>query len=257
VRQDLSGLFKEVPSLTGLILDESGHRKRGKKSVGVSRQYLGSIGKVDNGQVAVFAALSQGDNVGIVNSRLYLPKTWTEDPQRCDKAGIPTDQRQYRTKPELALEMVQEMEGEIAYSWVGGDSIYGNSKTLRQGLQQLEKLFVMDVSEDLLVFVEAPEPYVPVSPPGKGRKKSSYISKAKPLKVKDLAKQLPATAWKTYTVRAGTKGPLLRQVTVREVFVWSAKRPTDGHVEQLRLVISCNTDGTEIKYSCVGSPIDQ
>ncbi len=249
VRQDLSKLFKEGASLTGLILDESGHRKGGKKSVGVSRQYLGSIGKVDNGQVAVFAALSQGDNVGMVNTRLYLPKAWTEDQNRCDKAGIPIDEQQYRTKPELALEMAREMEGETVYDWVGGDSIYGNSKPLRQGLQDLGKLLVMDTSEDSQVYVEDPKPYVPVSPSGKGRKKSSYVSGAKPLKVKDLAKQLPATAWKTYTVRAGTKGPLLRQVTVREVWVWSAKRPTDGHVERLRLIISRNTDGKEIKYS--------
>jgi len=64
ISKDLSVLFEDRAELTGLILDESGHRKRGKKSVGVSRQYLGSIGKVDNGQVAVFAALSQGDDVG-------------------------------------------------------------------------------------------------------------------------------------------------------------------------------------------------
>ena len=59
-----------------------------KKSVGVARQYLGSIGKVDNGQVAVFAALSQGDDVAMVDTGLYLPKIWVEDKARCKKAGI-------------------------------------------------------------------------------------------------------------------------------------------------------------------------
>ena len=135
VRKDMSKLFEGRAELTGLILDESGHRKRGKKSVGVARQYLGSIGKVDNGQVAVFAAISQGDDVGMVDTRLYLPKAWTEDKIRCNKAGVPIEEQEYRSKPSLALEMIRQMNDEVKYDWVGGDSIYGNSKDLRQGLQ--------------------------------------------------------------------------------------------------------------------------
>ena len=186
VRRDISILFEGGSSLTGLILDESGHRKSGKKSVGVARQYLGSIGKVDNGQVAVFAALSQDDDVAMVDTRLYLPKVWTEDSKRCKKAGIPEQGAIYRTKPALALQMIQQMGVEVKYDWVGGDSIYGNSKALRQGLQKLGKLFVMDVGENLEVFTQDPKPYIPASKPGKGRKKSSYVRELKAVKVKKI-----------------------------------------------------------------------
>lgn len=249
VSKDLSGLFEERGELTGLILDESGHRKRGKKSVGVSRQYLGSIGKVDNGQVAVFAALSQGDDVGMVDTRLFLPKIWTEDKKRCKKAGIPEKDQIYKTKPELALEMIKSNLDRIQYNWVGGDSIYGNSIVLRKGLQELEQLFVMDTSEDLLVYLQDPQPYIPESKSGKGRNKSSYVSDEKPIKVKNLKEELKETQWTTYTVRKTTKGPLIRKVAVLEVYVWSAKRVTTQYAEKLRLIISSNSDGTEVKYS--------
>lgn len=138
VRKDISVLFEGCGEYKGLILDESGHRNIVKKSVGVARQYLGSIGKVDNGQVSVFAALSQGDDVGKVDIRLYLPKRWSEDNRRCKKAGIPKKDQAHKSKAVLALQMIQQMRGEVKYDWVEGDSIYGNSKNLWQGLQQLE-----------------------------------------------------------------------------------------------------------------------
>jgi SRSO17 transposase len=249
VRIDMNKLFEARAELTGLILDESGHRKRGKKSVGVARQYLGSIGKVDNGQVAVFAALSQGDDVGMVDTRLYLPKAWTEDKTRCNKAGVPIEEQAYRSKPSLALEMIRQMNGEVKYDWVGADSIYGNSKDLRQGLQQLGQLFVMDVAETLSVYLEDPQPYIPVANPGKGRNNSSYVSDYKSLKLRDLQKGITDSQWKAYTIRKGTKGPMIRKVVVLDVYVWREKRVTTTKAEKLRLIISCNTDGSQIKYS--------
>ena len=249
VSNDMSSLFEARPELTGLIIDESGHRKRGKKSVGVARQYLGSIGKVDNGQVAVFAALSQGDDVGMVDTRLYLPKEWTQDKVRCEKAGIPLNKQAYKTKPALALEMIKQMGDGVKYDWVGGDSIYGNSIELRKGLQELGQLFVMDVGENLLVYVEDPQPYIPVAKSGRGRNNSSYVSDYKSLKVKDLKANLTDSQCKTYTVRKGTKDPMIRKVVVLDVYVWSAKRVTTAKAEKLRLIISCNPDGSEVKYS--------
>ena len=249
VGRDISKLFEDRTGLTGLILDESGHRKRGKKSVGVARQYLGSIGKVDNGQVAVFAALSQGDDVAMVDTRLYLPKVWTEDKTRCKGAGIPLKDQVYKSKPMLALEMIQQLQGRVKHNWIGGDSIYGNSKELQRGLQALEQLYVMDVAEDLMVYLEDPQPYIPASKPGKGRKNSNYVSDKQSIKVKDLKKRLTDFQWKTYTVRKGTKGPMTRKMVAIDVYVWSAKRVTTATAEKLRLIISCNPDDSEVKYS--------
>ena len=249
VSKDISELLEKREALTGLIIDESGHGKRGKKSVGVARQYLGSIGKIDNGQVAVYCALCQEDDVAMVDTRLFLPESWTKDRKRCKKAGIPDKDQVYKTKPMLALDMIKDNHNRIAYDWVGGDSIYGNSIKLRKGLQALEQLYVMDTSERLLVYLQDPKPYIPVSKQGRGRNKSSYISDKKSVSAKKLKTNLTADQWKTYTVRKGTKGPLIRKATVVEVYVWSATGVTTEYPEKLRLIISCNTDGTEVKYS--------
>ena len=249
VRKDLSALFMPSSDPIGLILDESGHRKRGRDSVGVARQYLGSIGKVDNGQVGVFAALSQGDHVGMVNVRLYLPKEWSQSKSRCKKAGIPPSEQHYRSKGELALEMVKEMEGEIDYDWIGGDSIYGNSQALRKGLTQLDRCFVMDTSERQRVYLTDPKPYIPPSGPGRGRKKSSWVSDEKPTKLKALLGQLSDSDWILHTVRQGCKGALRREIYCTEVYIWSEQRVTTSEVEKLRLIISRNPDGSEVKYS--------
>lgn len=246
---DISKLFKSRDGSVGLILDESGHRKSGKKSLGVSRQYLGSIGKVDNGQVAVFAALNQGDEVAMVDTRIYLPKVWTEDKIRCKKAGIPPQESVYKTKPELGLDMITKMVGRVKYDWIGGDSIYGNSKVLRDGLQQLKQLYIMDVSEKLLVYLQDPKPYIPESKAGKGRNKSSYVSDLQPILVRDLMPNITDQPWKTIKIRQGTKGLLIRKVKVVDVFVWSAKRVTLKTAEKLRLIISCKQDNSEVKYS--------
>ena len=74
---------------TGYIIDESGHLKKGEKSVGVRRQYAGVFGKVDNCQVGVYSSLVNEKYATIINERLFLPKKWTEDIPRCKKAGIP------------------------------------------------------------------------------------------------------------------------------------------------------------------------
>ncbi len=81
-----------------LIIDETGFGKKGIKSVGVARQYNGRLGKIDNCQVAVFAALGCGDRASLIGTRLYLPEEWCNDPGRCRKAGIPEEDRNFRTK---------------------------------------------------------------------------------------------------------------------------------------------------------------
>ncbi|MBK6931079.1 MAG: transposase [Saprospirales bacterium] len=109
-----------------MILDESGWEKSGKKSVGVARQYIGNVGKVSNGQVGVFTALCKADKVGLVGGRLYLPKEWTNDPQRCNEAKIPGHEQHYRTKPELAIELIKDLVGNEVTIGLE-DAQYGNS----------------------------------------------------------------------------------------------------------------------------------
>jgi len=113
-REVLDHVARDADELIGdatdaaLIIDESAFVKQGKMSVGASRQYLGRLGKVDRGQVAVFGVLATGHFATAIDTRLYLPKEWTDDQQRCDKAGIPESERVFKTKNELALEIVEQ-----------------------------------------------------------------------------------------------------------------------------------------------------
>jgi SRSO17 transposase len=248
VGRDISGLLAQKGSLRGLTIDEEGHVKKGQESVGVARQYLGSIGKVDNGQVSVFAALNEGDDVAMVNVKLFLPKAWCEDKKRGDKVGIPPAEQGYRSKWELALAMIDEMEGQVNYDWINGDGFYGNAQGFRAGLAQRQKLFVLDIHQDQGIYLQPPRPYVPVSS-GKGRKPSELISDQFPLKANDLLSRLKEGDWKTYSFREGTKGAMTRQVYTTPVYLWNAKSADQQLVEKYTLLISRKTDGSELKYA--------
>lgn len=239
------------PSL-GLIIDESGWEKSGKKSVGVARQYIGQVGKVSNGQVGVFAGLTDGTQVGLVQGRLYLPKEWTKDKARCDKAKIPKSEQVYRTKPELSIEILKTLPSSVTYDWVGGDDLYGNSFTLRQYLYSTKQAFVLDVSDDLGVYLTKPKLYIPSKKPGRGRTPTSYVCDDKPTQLKKLIKQIPEEDWQIITHRNGTKGPLTRKAYMVDVYVWKPKRGTQ--IESIKLLISTELDGSEVKYSLCYQP---
>ncbi len=231
----------------GLLLDESGWEKSGKKSVGVARQYIGQVGKVANGQVGVFAALCTGDQVGLLQGRLYLPQEWVNDKDRCTQAGIAESEQIYRTKPELGIEILKTLPKSVSYDWVGGDSIYGNSFTLRQHLYGEKQAFVLDVGEELGVYLELPQLYIPTKKDGRGRTPSNYVCDSQPILLKDLIKQIKEEQWHTITHRHGTKGPLTRKAVIIEVHIWKPDKGTA--IESLQLIISTETDGSEIKYS--------
>lgn len=231
----------------GLLIDESGWEKSGKKSVGVSRQYIGQVGKIANGQVGVFAALSNGEQVGLVQGRLYLPECWSSDTTRCTEAGIPEEEQIYRTKPELAVEILKTLPANIAYDWVGGDCIYGNSFTLRSYLYAKQQAFVLDVGENLGVYLARPMPYLPSKKEGRGRTPTQYVCDERPVLLKDLLAQVKESDWKTLTHRVGTKGSMVRKAVLLEVYIWNAERGTE--FETLQLLISTEEDGSEIKYS--------
>ena len=249
VGQDLSALFGQRAEPVGLIIDESGHRKSGSKSVGVCRQYLGSIGKTDNGQVGVFAALSQGDDAGMVDVRLYLSKEWTDDKKRCDKAGIPIGEQKFKTKPRLALDIIEDTADILNYDWIGGDAAYGDSTELRLGIAALGKMFVLDVRGNQNVYLKHPKPYIPDGPAGQGGVKNTYKTDEQEVMVRDLLKTLHDSQWRTCTFRQGTKGGMTRQVTCLDVHIWNKRRNKTEDVETLRLIISREEDGSEVKYS--------
>ena len=231
----------------GLILDESGWEKSGNKSVGVARQYIGQVGKIANGQVGVFASLCNGEQVGLLQGRLYLPHEWVDDKKRCNKAGIPIAEQIYRTKPELAVEILKTLPPQVTYDWVGGDCIYGNSLVLRQYLYDQKQSFVLDVGEELGLYLEKPQLYIPTKKDGRGRTPTAYICDTKPIILKNLIKDIVENDWQTITHRQGTKGDLVRKATIMDVHIWKPER--GSQIESVQLIISTETDGSEVKYS--------
>lgn len=237
----------------GLLLDESGWEKSGNKSVGVSRQYIGNVGKITNAQVGVFAALSQGEYVGLVGSRLFLPQEWASDAERCEAAGVPQSARVYRTKPELAVEILRVLPRQVSFDWVGGDTVYGNSVTLRRFLVGQQRPFVMDVGQGLGIYLCDPEPFVPLKKSrAAGRTPSRFASPQTPVPLKNLLGTISKERWQTLEHRRGTKGPLKREAVLMDAWVWS---PQHGQgAEAVQLLISRELDGSEVKFSLCWQP---
>ena len=189
---------------------------------------------------------------GLVGSRLYLPKEWTDDPARCDKAGVPKSEQHYRTKPELAIEIIKDLTGNVIYGWVSGDAQYGNSPTLRHFLQGKDKVFVLDVGEGLGVYLSHPEPYVPAKEEGRGRTPTKYKSEQTPILLKNLILKIPDGEWQALAHRRGTKGPLKRQAALLDIWVWDTDN--GDKVETLQLLVSRELDGSEVKFSLCHQP---
>ena len=156
--------------LVGLHIDETGVRKKGSDSVGVGRQYLGNIGKVDNGQVAVCAALGHSDFATIIDSRLYLPESWTKDQARMDKAKIPLEHRIFKTKQQMALEIIEhQISYGTRFDYINGDALYGADQQLTDAIDAKAIPFVMDVRENQQVYLEKPDIVVPQRKSKRGR----------------------------------------------------------------------------------------
>jgi SRSO17 transposase len=223
VAQDVDNLLGDGRN-AGFLIDESGFAKQGKGSVGVSRQWLGRLGKVDNGQVAVFGALANGQYVAPVDVRLYLPQEWTNDPKRCERAGVPEDERRFRTKTELALEMVRHArERCLRYGWVGADAGYGKGPGFCFALDEMGETFCVDLHSDFQVYLKDPKPYLPQKVNKSGRPFTKYQSDQEGIEVRALLDSLLAQRWKTVTLRKTTRGVLRVRICRLKVYVWDGK----------------------------------
>ena len=233
-----------------LLVDESGHAKKGTKSVGVCRQYSGTLGKVDNCQVGVYCTLSSDKYYSIIDAALYLPKQWTDDAKRCSKAGIPVDNQQYKTKLELALGMIkhQQQQG-IRFDYVGGDGLYGNNYALIAALDDLNITAIFDVHTDQYIYKEAPRLYIPDGGNKRGRKPARVQTDSSAVTAKAFHKTLDPGAFQEVSIRRGTKGTLKSRAYCRKVYTWDGLSAT--YRERLLLIrVSKTPDGKEeIKYA--------
>jgi SRSO17 transposase len=240
---------------SALLIDESGCPKKGTHSVGVARQWCGPLGKVENCQVGVFAALSRGTEVTLIDERLFVPEAWTSDPVRCQAAGIPQAQRGFQRKTDLALAMITHARQQgIGFAWVGFDGFYGSDPAFLRALDDRGEIFVGDVHKDQRIYLDDPRPIIPPAKTARGRAPTRLQAQAPAMRVDHWAQQQPATAWQPVTLRDGTKGPLRVEILHRRVWLWDGQEP---QARPWQLIVRREIDTpTEIKYSLSNAPAD-
>ena len=138
VRDDLKAYVTEHLADTDAVLavDETGFLKKGDKSGGVQRQYIGTAGRIENCQIGVFLAYASARGRTLLDRELYLPQVWADDWERRREAGMP-ESVGFRTKPQLAQLMLERaVESEVPFGWVAGDEVYGNDRNLRLWLER-------------------------------------------------------------------------------------------------------------------------
>ena len=238
-----------------LIIDESAIPKKGKCSAGVSRQYCGRLGKVDNCQVGVYSALCKGSDVSLIDSELFLPETWAKDNKRYAKAKVPKDKRKFRTKIQIALEQVKRArENGVEYSWVGADSFYGRDYNFATTLIKWGEQFVLDIPENYWIFEEDPSPGLLPSK-HTGRPGTRFYSDKKPITVKQWLKKQAPGDWKWRTFRDGTKGRMRCQALHKQVWVWDGiRKGKSGRAYCWHIICRKEKDTGAIKMSISNAP---
>ena len=167
-----------------LVIEETGFLKKGRHSAGVARQYSGTAGRIENCQIGVFLGYASRLGQALLDRELYVPKEWTDDPPRCQRAGIPQDRR-FATKPQLAQQMLaRALAVGVPAHWVTGDSVYGDDRRLRLWLEAQPQAYVLAVSgkEDVWLGWQQRQ-------------------------VKTILAALPAEGWTRRSAGEGAKGP--------------------------------------------------
>ena len=227
------------------VLDGSDFPKQGRKSAGVARQYCGRLGKVANCQAGMFLAYVSPLGRALVDKGLYLPESWTSDPERCASAGVPEERRSYRSKTELALEMLERAVelGHLKAGWVAADDAFGISPSFRESLAALGVSYVLDVTAGFTVWPVEPEWTSPAYR-GRGGPPKPRLVAGQRRTMERRSNELPEDAWREITVAQGSQGPRSYQFSAQRVRPTSRRRPGEIHWAVYRR----NLDGSEPRY---------
>lgn len=205
-----------------LVFDESGFVKKGQVSVGVARQYCGTIGKVENCQVGVFAGYVSDIGYTLVDKRLFIPEKWLTEEyrERREKCKIP-DTLEFQTKPQLAAELLNSLaqEGILPFKYVLADSVYNSPEFIGAVEALIRVTYFISVPKDTLCWLQNP---ISVKKQykyrGKIKTKTELVDTSqKPIQVSELALNINSFFWYRRKVSEGTKGPIVYEFTRRRV----------------------------------------
>ena len=207
-----------------LVIDDTAVPKKGRHSVGVAPQYASVLGKTVNCQTLVSLTLARGEVPVMVALRLFLPENWTNDRGRLKRAGVPTEYRTARTKPEMALaEIDRTIAAGARFGCVLADAGYGMSAPFRQGLTARKLAWAVGIPRHLKVYPVSVQLIWPVATRGRPRRR--YIPDILSMAAEDM---LAHAKWQNISWRTGTKGKLKARFAAVRV------RIADGPPQRIR-----------------------
>jgi SRSO17 transposase len=201
-----------------LVVDDTALPKKGRRSVGVARQYCGVLGKRASCQALVSLTLARGEVPLPIGLRLFLPDEWTADPERCSRAGVPEEHRRALAKTDIALaEIDRVIAAGVRFGRVLADAGYGASAAFRQGLSVRHLTWAVGILKTQNVYPATVAPRWPVVRTGRPRKHP--VPSEAPVAAETM---LAGAEWRLISWRRGTKGPLAAAFAALRV------RPAEG-----------------------------
>ena len=233
-----------------LMFDESGFVKKATDSAGVARQYCGTLGKVENCQVGVFAGYASRQGDALVDKRLFLPEIWFSDvyaPRRA-KCRVP-DELRFQTKPQLAAAMLQGLrqEGILPFRYIVADSVYGNSPDFLAAIEAcVGATALVAISSETRCWSQRPATQEQVYRYQGAERTKRHLrpTASAPQSVAAVAATLPAWQWYRRIVSEGTKGPMAYDFARHRVTLCK-----DGLPERTVWLVIKRTRGSEPTYA--------
>lgn len=233
-------------------LDGTGFAKRGTRSAGVARQYSGTLGKVDTCQIGIFLGYATARGHALIDGHLWLPREWTDDSERCRRAGIPEAvvQAGYQSQAELGLVLLRRARatGALVGRWITADEAFGQVPTFRDALDTEGWHYVVEVPCTTPLFT---------APAQTRRVWLTRGMRARPVEIQpaaqtaqEVAATLAAERWTTVTVAEGAQGPRTHRFAALRV--WESREGVPGRA--CWLLLRRNLDDTEPKYSLSNAP---
>jgi SRSO17 transposase len=200
-------LDAELPGVEALVVDDTGFPKKGKHSVAVARQYSGTLGRVDNCQIATSLHLAGEAGSGCIGMQLFVPEAWASDRKRREAVGIPAEV-EHQKKWEIALGQIDDaLRWGVRRHVVLADAGYGDATEFRAGLRKRGLRYVVGVQGDHRVWPPGIRPTVPAKESGApGRPRTRPVGEAEPQRIKAVAASLGRDAFSVVRWREGSRG---------------------------------------------------
>jgi SRSO17 transposase len=218
---------RELPAVEALVIDDTGFPKKGTHSVGVARQYSGTLGRIDNCQVAVSVHLAGELGSACIGMRLFLPEAWASDSARCRSVGVPSSVG-YAKKWEIALALVDDaLAAGVRHHVVLADAGYGDATEFRDGLTERKLPYVVGVMGSHCIWPPGIHPTVPKREPGtSGRPSTRAVAAVEPMSIQRYATELGLGNYRRVTWREGSRGKQSSRFAALRIR--SAERRTKG-----------------------------